>query len=165
MRTLIFTAFLAVPTLTMADINVQFIEGAPKDRFVIAVTGCPLPTAQIALDLGTAPAGLIFDVTASGAGVEVFQPVELVSGQASMATVTDGDQVLLLDVPGLTDGAPVTISADIDDTMANSASGQIIVRGSEIAGASVRVMDGDMTYTGTFDEAGMARVAIPGCIG
>lgn len=165
MRHLLPTAALILlPVTGQADISVQFIEGAPKDQFIITATACDVANAEIQIDLSTAPAGLIFDVTASGAGVEVFQPVELVSGSAAIAQVTDGDQVLGLNIPTLNSQNPVTISADIDDTLTNGQSGQIIVRGSEIAGASVvATLDGE-TLRGAFDTSGQALVRTPGCV-
>lgn len=47
-----------------ADLEVRFIEGAPKYRFSILIDGaCVLHAASITIDLATAPAGLLFDVT------------------------------------------------------------------------------------------------------
>ncbi|WP_372739865.1 hypothetical protein, partial [Neptunomonas sp.] len=60
--------------LTVASVNanvmVNYIEGAPKDRFVITNTGeCSLQTVRVDIDLTNTMGGLIFDTTASGAGV------------------------------------------------------------------------------------------------
>lgn len=69
---------LAVPA--MADVQVEFVEGAPKDRFVLHnASDCGLTAATVLLDLSSPQGGLIFDVTGAGEGVEVFQPFEMVS--------------------------------------------------------------------------------------
>jgi hypothetical protein len=59
-----------------AAIGVRFIEGAPKDRF---------------------------DVTGTGAGIEMFQPFELVVGPEALATrpkVVDGERGIPGVIPG-----------------------------------------------------------------
>ena len=61
-----------------ADIVVNFVESAPKDRFVIENTGeCEFENLVVEIDLSGSAGGLIFDTTATGAGVEVFQPFEV----------------------------------------------------------------------------------------
>lgn len=165
MKPLILAALLCAPSAALAELSVRFIEGAPKDRFEITHAGCPLSNARIELDLAPAPAGLIFDVTASGAGVEVFQPVEVVSGRMALSRVSDGDQRLTLDIPSVTPGRNLVISADLDDTLAQSDLGQIRVSGAEIAGAEVRLSLGDMTWGAVFDTSGRAVVATRGCPG
>ncbi len=91
-----FTLALAAPVA--ADLRVTFDEGAPKDRFTLTnAGGCVMPAGVVTLNLATAPAGLIFDVTAQGAGVEVFQPFELVAGASLLEdtpVVTDGDAAI-----------------------------------------------------------------------
>ena len=59
-----------------ADITVTFAEGAPTDRFTIAANdSCVTGPVQMTIDLSESDAGLVFDVTAAGAGVEVFSAV------------------------------------------------------------------------------------------
>jgi len=151
-------AALVCATSAHADLAVRFSEGAPKDRFSLTNTAdCALGPAQITVDLGTAPAGLIFDVSASGAGVEVFQPFEVVSGAQNLATlpkVTDGDTAVTLNLKGLAAGETVAFTIDIDDTGGGR---EITVSGSEIAGASVR-MTGAMQQ-GVFNSD--ARAVVP----
>jgi len=66
----------------LADIEVTFLESAPKDRFTFTNTGaCDLGPAVLSLDLSGSAAGLIFDTSGDGAGVEVFQPYETNLGQ------------------------------------------------------------------------------------
>jgi len=57
-----------------ANVEVRFVESAPKDRFVVKNLGnCDLRDLTLEVDLGSSQGQLIFDTTASGAGVEVFQ--------------------------------------------------------------------------------------------
>lgn len=93
--TALLTAMLVLVGAAHADILVRFDEGAPKDRFTVENVGnCLLADAVVTIDLSGSASGLIFDVTASGAGVEVFQPFELVSGAdllSALPRVRDGD--------------------------------------------------------------------------
>lgn len=151
-------------TTASADITVTFRDGAPKDRFTITQNApCAIGPATLVLDLGTAPAGLIFDTTSTGAGVEVFQPFEWVSAPAGMDTtpqVGDGDTGLALDLPNLTPQLPLAFTIDLDDTTSTR---QITVSGSEVAGAQVTLTTGGTTSVGTFDANGVATIATSAC--
>ncbi len=92
-------ALLAQPAL--ADITLRFQEGAPKDRFVISSDTCPLQNVDVLIDLDGSAGGLIFDVTSAGAGVEVFQPVEIQNGAVTAQPVVDGDQQLTFRISSL----------------------------------------------------------------
>lgn len=87
-------------TSVFADVNLRFIEGAPKDRFEItSISECLTGPLTVSINLEGSVGGLIFDITASGVGVEVFQPFELVAGQAMVSqslAVVDGDKALSL---------------------------------------------------------------------
>ncbi len=164
MRILITTALFFAASTAHADVTARFIEGAPKDRFEVINTGdCPLPTGAITIDIGTAPAGLIFDVTATGAGVEVFQPFELVAGGQNLATlpqVVDGDQAIRLPINSLAPGDAIAFTIDVDDTGSGA---QIIVDGSEIAGATIRASFGATETSGTFDTSAQATLQLATC--
>ncbi|MDB2407531.1 aggregation factor core [Jannaschia sp.] len=149
---------LLAATPAAADVVVTFDEGAPKDRFTIALEGdCALQSETVVIDLAPAPAGLIFDVTGSGAGIEVFQPFELATGQlARMPEVRDGDRAVSLEVT-LAPSEAVAFTIDVDDTV--SARG-ITVSGAEIAGAVVRVGAAE----GRFGEDAVARVEMAACL-
>ena len=151
--------FLAAPAA--ADLRVDFIEGAPKDRFVLTnEAGCGTGPMQVEIQLAGSAGALIFDTTGTGAGVQVFQPFEVVSGAALLKEqpdVTDGDQSITLDLIGLAPGAEVAFTIDVDDTVSAR---QITVAGSEIAGASVRVGE----TSGVFDENAVARVPGVDCL-
>ena len=137
------SALLATTLPASADIAVRFVEGAPKDRFVIENTGdCALGSLNVSIDLGTAAVGLIFDTTSEGAGVEVFQPFEVAQGADQLTDAifpTDGDTAVELTLSGLATDGVFAFTVDVDDTGENSQLGQIRVSDSEIAGASVTI--------------------------
>ncbi len=143
--------FFAQPAL--ADITVRFVESAPKDRFVISSDTCPLQDVGMVIDLTGSAGGLIFDVTANGAGVEVFQPVEVQNGAVTAQPVVDGDQQLSFTINGLSAGNDVIISADLDDVLADSSLGQIRVAGSELDGAFVQMTIAGETQTTVFADS------------
>ncbi|NNL19373.1 MAG: aggregation factor core [Boseongicola sp.] len=164
MRTIAF-AFALVATPAFADIGIRFIEGAPKDRFTFMASPAFCASGPMAIDVNLeGSAGkLVFDVTASGAGVEVYQPLEIVSGARALlgtSNVTDGDQRLRIDLASLEPGAPFAFTIDVDDTLGAR---EITVSGSEIVGAEVAVQIGDQTRTATFDETATATVGWSSC--
>ena len=155
-------ATLALPAF--ADINVRFMEGAPTDRFIFTAAGdCPLEGVRLTIDLSGSSAGLIFDTTPSGAGVEVFQPFVLVAG-ADMVTgtsgVVDGDQRLTLDVARLDPGAQIAFTIDVDDTIGAR---EITVSGAEITGAAAQLdIDGEV-LTAPFNANAATQIVYNGC--
>lgn len=161
-RTALLCLVLASPAA--ADLSMQFREGAPKDRFTLTNTGdCALSAMTVTLDLGAAPAGLIFDTTASGAGVEVFQPFELVAGAELLRktpAVLDGDAAIVLPLRGLAAGESVAFTIDVDDT---GGAREITVNGSEIAGARLVAEIGGQTLSAPFTEDAVATVKTYSC--
>lgn len=156
--------FVAAASGANAELRVNFYEGAPKDRFRIENAGnCALPAATVTLDLSASSAGLIFDVTDAGAGVEVFQPFEVVEGVevlTQIPTVSDGQSQIRLDLAGLAPGQAVAFTIDVDDTLGQRA---ITVSGSEIEGATVAyTLDGN-TFTATFSSNAEAGIPVSGC--
>lgn len=160
MRLAILTVITGLFASTAAaDVTVDFFEGAPKDRFVISNTACATGPLKVTIDLRPSAGALIFDVTSAGAGVEVFQPFELVSGGSLVTkapTVRDGDQVLTLELTGLGQDAEVAFTIDLDDTIQSRA---ITVAGSELAGAKVLLRYDGTQEDGTFGVA--PNVTIP----
>ncbi|MEL7100408.1 MAG: aggregation factor core [Pseudomonadota bacterium] len=160
MRTALALAILASPAA--AELTVSFVDSAPKDIFEISYVGtCPLPAETLRIDIGTAPAGLIFDTTASGAGVQVFQPFELVAGATlltEMPVILDGDTIITLPLTGLNSGDVIRFTIDVDDT---TSSRQITVSGSKMAGASAALGPS----AAAFGADGIARIETPGCFG
>lgn len=154
----------AMTTAASAELKVQFLEGAPKDRFVITNTGaCDLPASKMLIDLSGSPYGLIFDVSGQGAGVEVFQPLEFTDGDQllkKMPQVRDGDNKIALDLKGLKPGAKVAFTIDIDDT---AKSREITVSNSEFLGAAVELrIDATLTHS-AFDAKAVAFIKRPNC--
>ena len=148
----------------LAAIGVRFIEGAPKDRFEITnQTACAVMAAEIVIDLSASAAGLVFDVTGTGAGVEVFQPFELVAGAEALAAqpkVVDGDRQIVLSIRRLAPGKRVAFTIDVDDTIGPRG---ITVAGSEIEGAAVRMTTAGTTSAGRFSSLAEAVVQTPAC--
>lgn len=159
--------FALIPLLfagpALADLEVQFIEGAPVDRFSFALTGgCTIDQATLTIDLTETAGQLIFDTTAQGAGVEVFQPFVLVEGASQVATlptVLDGDKILSLELSRLE--APLAFTTDLDDTIGAR---EITVSGGEIEGARVDLRMNGTTYSAAFSEGAGARIALPDCM-
>lgn len=147
-----------------ADLRMHFNEGAPKDRFTLTNTGtCTFDALEVTLDLTTAPAGLIFDVTGAGAGVEVFQPFELVAGAAqleSVPQVLDGDAVIALNLRNFGTGQSVAFTIDVDDTAGGR---EITVSGSEIAQATLRARIDGQTLEAAFQSNAEALIPYTGC--
>ncbi len=147
-----------------AAIGVRFIEGAPKDRFEITnQSACAVMATEIVIDLSASAAGLVFDVTGTGAGVEVFQPFELVAGAEALAAqpkVVDGDQQIVLSIRRLAPEKRVAFTIDVDDTIGPRG---ITVSGSEIEGAVVRVNSSGTTHAGRFSSLAQAVVKAPTC--
>lgn len=148
-----------------ADLLVAFNEGAPKDRVTLTNAGaCPLGASVIVLDLTGSLGGLIFDVTGSGAGVSVYQPLEIVAGAERLVAqpeVSDGDREMTLTLNGLPAGDSVSFTIDVDDTAGKS---ETTVSGSEITGATVRVTAAGQENTGVFDASATARVMLSNCL-
>ncbi|WP_342075221.1 aggregation factor core [Yoonia sp. SS1-5] len=165
MRSLIIGLILGASS-AQADIELRFIEGAPKDRFDLIATGpaCNDAPLEVTIDLSGAQGGLIFDVTAAGQGVEVYQPFELVAGADLLQSATslrDGDQVLTLSLRALPAGQVLSFTTDLDDTGGGR---EITVDGAEIAGASVIVTNGAATQTAEFGPDARAIIDQSDCL-
>jgi len=159
---------LAVASLvaspSLANVHVSFIEGAPKDTFVVTNRGaCDLSATEVTIDLSGSASGLVFDVTDRGPGVEVFQPFQIVSGQqlVSRATnVSDGDTSVTLELDSLAMDQSVSFTIDVDDTNGSS---EITVMDSEIFGATVGVVTQNGQFIDTFASNSEVIVRIPDC--
>lgn len=155
---------LAMAAPASAEMTVQFREGAPTDRFIFEWSGtCALTDATLSLDLAGSSAGLIFDVTDAGAGVEVFQPFTLVAGAdlvRATSGVTDGAQTLSLDVTRMDPGAQIAFTIDVDDTIGAR---EITVSGAEIQGARAQLQVAGTEYSAPFGTNAVARIVQSGC--
>ena len=157
--------FFAVSTPALADLQVQFDEGAPKDRFTISNLGdCEMGATLVSIDLSGSPYGLIFDTTGSGAGVQVFQPFELTAGKdklASIPVVKDGQNKITLDLLGLKPREVVSFTIDVDDTVNNR---EITVADAEIAGATIAAKNARGTVKASFQKDAKATLRSVGCV-
>ncbi|MEO1551505.1 MAG: aggregation factor core [Pseudomonadota bacterium] len=157
-------ALALCPTVASADLAIRFVESAPKDRFVIVNQGaCALGETELTIDLSSSAAGLIFDVTGQGAGVEVFQPLELVAGAdlvRAISDVADGDATVTLTLAQMAPNAQVAFTVDVDDTAPASSLGQIRVAGSEIEGATATLTSQDSAVRAVFSNR--AALELPG---
>ena len=158
-------ALMVTATAASADFSARFIEGAPKDTFRLQAgsVACIDGPVSVQFDLTGSAGKLIFDVTEAGAGVEVFQPFELVAGGdrvVGASDVVDGDMTLRVDLSSLPAGAELTFTIDVDDTIGAR---EITVGRSEIVGATVTLSAGGVDITGVFDETATAVVDWPNC--
>ena len=154
-----------IQPVTETTIEVSFIESAPKDTFFIKNIGnCALGETIVTINLAESVGKLIFDTTESGAGVEVFQPFEITEGQMELVerqTVNDGDAELAIRLTDLQPGMRVGFTIDVDDTLTDSALGNIQVTDSEISGGLVRVSDeANLSAEGLFGTNAQAIVSV-----
>ncbi len=154
----------AASTPALADLQVRFDEGAPKDRFTISNVGdCEMGATVVSIDLSGSPYGLIFDTTGSGAGVQVFQPFELTAGKnrlASIPVVKDGQNKITLDLLGLKPREAVSFTIDVDDTVNNR---EITVADAEIVGAKIVAKNERGTGEAAFQKDATATLQSFGC--
>lgn len=158
------SAALAFATAAQADLKVNFYEGAPKDRIQIVNTGaCAISASSVAIDLSQSLGGLIFDVTASGQGVEVFQPFEIVQGGQALAripAVLDGQKRIELEITSLAPSEAIVFTIDVDDTIGQR---EITVTGSEFSGATAAYSRGGEPVLATFLTGSEVTIPIPSC--
>lgn len=142
----------------------QFFEGAPKDQFVITNTGPrAIQAAQVEIDFTNSKAGLIFDVTEAGAGVEVFQPFDVTQGAqvlTELPTISDGDQRVTLNMTGLAPTEFIAFTIDVDDT---SGSREITVTDSEMRGTTLSLRVNNTVYSATIETGAEVTLQTPKC--
>jgi len=164
LRHILIAALVTPVSPALADLDIEFIEGAPKDRIVISNSGpCKLHAPTLTIDLTSATAGLIFDVAEAGDGQEVFQPLDVIEGAYHLDTLPelpDGATALTLQFRSLPAWQQVTITIDMDDS--DSERG-ITVSPQELRGATVSIQHGARVYSAYFGDYARARVLIPGC--
>jgi hypothetical protein len=143
------------------SIHAEFIEGAPTDRLVLAhKSPAGWQIRDVAWDLSPSKGKVFFDVTDQGAGVEVFQPLRIVSKGASAATladspaIRDGDEQLTMRFKQFTPEQTFAITMDVDDRLGGR---EITVNSSEMSGATLDVTfrgpaDASQSLTATFDS-------------
>ncbi|SFR55799.1 hypothetical protein [Litoreibacter janthinus] len=158
MTRLLLILALCAPLPAIAQIAARFVESAPKDTFSFTNSGCALGQTTLVLDMSGSAGGLIFDTEDGGAGVEVFQPFEAVSGDVASVTVSDGADVLSLSVSDWPEGAEISFTIDVDDVLRHGDLGQTQVSGGEIAGAEVRINSGGASGFAVFDNTRRATI-------
>lgn len=120
----------------------------------------------VVIDMSSGAGNLIFDTTAAGKGVEVFQPFENVKGVAlvSGAEVNDGDQSVTVKIFELEPGGVASFTIDVDDSLENCELGNIRVTGSEMQGTSVTfTFDNETTHTSLIDANNKAHAPVDAC--
>lgn len=154
-------ALAAAPAL--AEIEVAFTEGSPTDVFSIRHDGdCALGPFTLEIDLSASAGGLYFDTTAGGAGLQTYQPFELIAGAervTAISPVGDGDARVRLSFSRFEPGERVAFTIDVDDRMTAGPLGQTLIDGSEIAGGRVSIG----AAQGLFDAGAIARLPTPDC--
>ncbi len=161
-------AMLMVVHPGFAGLKINFIEGAPKDQFLIANTAeCDINDLVLHFDLSTSTGKLIFDTKDAGAGVEVFQPFEVRKGNLSLVsseTVEDGSDTLSVRIPSLRPGEQVSFTIDVDDTMVKSVLGKIRVTDAEIENGTIHAELSDAeTASAVFDSNSTATLVLNTC--
>ena len=135
------------------QIALVFTESAPRDMFEIrngSSTGQRIQ--RLALDLAPSAGRLVFDTSAGGTGVDVFQPFRAETGLAKLADapeVKDGADRLELTFARFDAGQRFRFSIDVDDRLTTSDMGQTRVSGREMAGAVLTVVLGPDGVRGT----------------
>ena len=152
-----------------AEMQFSFVESAPKDSFrIINNAACATGAVEVIIDLSTSAGNLVFDTTDTGAGVEVYQPFELVTGAEhvlSATPISDGDSMVHINLSSLSPGDEVVFTIDVDDQLASGELGQTRIAGSEIAGASATVISNAQgAVTGNYDQKSVAVVAFESCL-
>ncbi|MEO0939264.1 MAG: aggregation factor core [Pseudomonadota bacterium] len=155
-------AFALLASPAAAELTLSYVDSAPKDIFEITYTGtCPLPADVLRIDIGKAPAGLVFDTDPGGAGFNVSQPFEVRRGAGlltALPTISDGATSIDLPLTGLGAGDVIRFTIDVDDTTSAS---RTRVSGSEMAGAMAALG----AYSARFDASATAIIETPGCFG
>lgn len=163
LQCIMLAAPLALTQIAYANVEISFRESAPKDSFTLKnLSTCDLQDVFLEIDLSTSAGRLIFDTTANGAGVEVFQPFEVKQGNmtlTSASTVQDGDTALSVQIDQIKASETVSFTIDVDDTLAKSELGNIRVSGAEIEGGAVQlsVQNADQ-FSATFGNTATAII-------
>lgn len=155
---------LLLSPMAFADVRVTFLEGAPKDRFTFAnISGCDLTDGELFLDLSTSPAGLVFDTSSEGAGVDVFQPLEITEGGQylrSVPQVSDGDSQIILNFASFPKDTQISFTIDVDDTIGQR---EITVNGAEIVGAGFTLKTTHGENSAQFNQNAVAETKAVSC--
>lgn len=150
-----------------AEIRVTYQDLSPDIITIRNGSAFDLGPFELTVDLGTSPAGLIFDVSGTGAGFAGWAPLSVIAGGEqvlAIGEVTDGDTRLVVRLDFLAGHGTVAIAVDVDDTDPASALGPTIIAPSEIAGATAHVSHGGPPVSATFGPDGLAVLPLEACI-
>ena len=164
----VMTVLMLSVQASQAEFSATFVEGAPKDRFVLKnETGCELRDGSITLDLRPTTAGLLFDTVPAGAGENVAQPFEIARAEGVNATVSnvrDGATVARLQFSRFASGGEIEVTVDVDDSVRSGPRGVQMIDASEIVGARVIVAHrSGVLGQANFDRQGQSRFELAGC--
>ena len=168
MSFLSYALALTLMETSSSKIEVSFIESAPKDRFIVTnKSECKIGSLTLDIDLSESTGNLIFDTTGLGAGVEVFQPFEIETGEIELIStsgVKDGDTEISVRIKNMQPGSSASFTIDVDDTLPESELGRIRVAGTEMEGGLVRasINKSDLS-TATFGSQSIAMLSLPRC--
>jgi len=149
------------------QMRVEFFESSPKDLFIIGNVSAPgWRVTDLAILLDGSRGALLFDTEFGGAGLSVYQPLEIAESDipVRLAEVQDGSRVMTLSfdpAQPLAPGGELTVTIDLDDTVQLADLGPTIISGNEIEGARVTATavgrEGQKTQiNGVFDRQGVA---------
>ena len=125
----VFVTCFMIPVSTVSaqtcgpQMRVEFFESSPKDLFIIGNVSAPgWRVTELAILLEGSRGALLFDTAYGGAGLSVYQPLEIAESDipVRLAEVQDGSRVLTLGfepAQPLLPGGELTITIDLDDTV------------------------------------------------
>ena len=143
------------------DIDVQFQDGNPFDRFIAFNRGCPIAAATLTVDFTTSRGGIVIDTVRGGPGTRDPMDARLTEGNATLVAVTDGDQGFVVDVIRFPTISAITVVMDVDDTTSLFEDGQVFADGQELSGTTVALTLNDETVSTQLDTTGRGRLTIP----
>jgi hypothetical protein len=151
-----------------AGFSVEFLEAAPKDRFIVTNgTSCDFRDGAIEFDLRSSKSGLIFDTVPAGAGENVAQPFEIARAEGVQATVTkvqDGAAVARLNFETFAPGGTLELTVDVDDSVRSGPRGVQMIDTTELAGVRIALTDNSgVVGSAEFDSRGFAHFDIGVC--
>lgn len=137
------TAACVAGSEARVQVAAVFTEGAPTDKLDIRNQSvADWRIERVVWNLEPSRGRLIFDVTDAGAGVQVFQPLRVLTAASplmqwrALPRVNDGEQRLELRFDAFAPGETFSIAMDLDDQIGAR---ETIVSGSEIEAAVLQV--------------------------
>lgn len=157
-------------SICTVDVSLAFTESAPRDRFEFRnESSAGQQIQRLRLDMANSAGRLFFDTVQGGSGVDVFQPFQVDSDDAQLATVPvvkDGSDRIDLVFRRFEPDQRFQFSIDVDDRLGDSDMGPTRVSGRELEGAQLTVMVGpagspDRELQARVDGSNRARMQAP----